>query len=220
MPNIIRNFSKQIFNYFPPSWKRAFYWHRNRLKRSAFISKWEKQGKPVPPPHHYKQFIVEYISKEKNLNILIETGTFRGEMIEAQRKNFGHLYSIEYDEVLYKKAVKYFDSFNHITIYQGDSAIMLPQVLKDINEPVLFWLDGHWCGEGTGLSEMECPVLEELKFIFKHFIPGSYILIDDARCFVGKNDYPTIKELADFVFAYNPVLKVNVLNDIIHIAKK
>ena len=43
------------------------------------------------------------------------------------------------------------------------------------------------------------------------------ILIDDARLFNGKNDYPTIKQLKQKVNKINNALHLFVKNDIIHI---
>ena len=66
-------------------------------------------------------------------------------------------------------------------------------------------------------GKKECPVYDQLEIIFNNVIAAKYILIDDARCFDGTNDYPTIKELNDFVGKKEKGLKVEILNDIIHI---
>jgi len=41
------------------------------------------------------------------------------------------------------------------------------------------------------------------------------LLIDDARCFIGEGDYPTIDQLTEYVRSKNENYKVEVKNDII-----
>jgi len=41
------------------------------------------------------------------------------------------------------------------------------------------------------------------------------LLIDDARCFIGNGDYPSIAELTDYVKGKNNKYQVDVKNDII-----
>jgi hypothetical protein len=90
-------------------------------------------------------------------------------------------------------------------------------ILSSINEPILFWLDGHYSGGETAKGEANTPILKELEFILRHPIKNHVILIDDARCFIGENDYPTLRELAVFVSGINNELNFTVENDIIRI---
>ena len=154
--------------------------------------KWEQAGRPIPPPNKVKQEMVTQVARENGLKILIETGTYLGNMIFAQRKNFQKLYSIELSPVFHKEAVKRFRKHDHIEIIFGDSAQYLPKVIDEVNEPALFWLDGHFSGGET--AESHCPVMDELQAILASQVQHA-ILIDDARCFDGTNGYPTIKEI-------------------------
>lgn len=52
------------------------------------IEEWEKLGRPSPPPAIYKQQIVSKIQKDSHVAVLIETGTFMGDMIYANLQNF------------------------------------------------------------------------------------------------------------------------------------
>ena len=209
---------KGIVSILPATLRRNIYWYKNRVTRKKNVMKWELSGRPVPPPHQYKQIVIEQLSKKYQFNNFVETGTFLGHMIEAQRKNFKKLYSIEVEPKLYLDAYNYFKPYTHIKILKGDSAFELKTVLGDIqNDSVLFWLDGHYSGENTGMGENECPIFRELETILINRIDEKYILIDDARCFNGNNDYPTIAEIIDFVQNTGNGLKITVLNDIIHI---
>ena len=214
----IINLLKGIISVLPQGIHRDLYLYKNRLIRKSVIKKWISTGRPLPPPHQYKQSVVEEISKKFMLNVFVETGTFMGHMIEAQRMNFAELFSIEVEPTLYKNAVKYFQSYRHIKIVEGDSSFVLNEILSEVhNNSTLFWLDGHYSGGNTGMGKKQCPIYEELHAIFNHNISTKCILIDDARCFNGTEDYPTIEELINFVEKNTSSLKVNILNDIIHI---
>mgnify|MGYP001369983704 CR=1 FL=1 len=44
---------------------------------------------------------------------------------------------------------------------------MLKNIIKNIDKPALFWLDGHYSGGVTGMGDNETPILEELEQIYK-----------------------------------------------------
>ncbi len=49
------------------------------------MARWERAGRPVPPPNAVKQQVVRQTSIAFGLTTLVETGTFRGDMIRANR---------------------------------------------------------------------------------------------------------------------------------------
>jgi len=112
------------------------------------IRKWVKDGMPLPAPPYFKQMTVKNYSRRYLPDIFIETGTFKGNMVHAIKKEFKNIYSIELDEILYKIAKKRFVRNNHISIIQGDSAVQLHKILTKNDKPCLFWLDAHYSGEG------------------------------------------------------------------------
>ena len=191
------------------------YWDMKRKKINAeLIEKWEKKGKPVPPPHPIKQArILEYKNKF-NLEILVETGTFQGEMVEAQRKNFKKIYSIELSEDYYEKAVTKFKRFKHIRLVQGDSSVKLKEVTKLLDVPALFWLDGHYSGGNTAKGDLNCPIYGELDTIFSGDL-DHVLVIDDAKDFNGTNDYPTMDDLNRYILSKRPYYKMDVRDNII-----
>ncbi|XOV90869.1 MAG: hypothetical protein ACFHWX_11730 [Bacteroidota bacterium] len=177
--------------------------------------RWKLRGKPIPPPNKVKQEVVSKVASEKGLKVLVETGTYLGNMIFAQRKNFSKIYSIELSPVFYERAETRFRSYDHIKILFGDSAQVLPELIKDLNEPTLFWLDGHFSGGET--AESNCPVLNELKAITESKIAHE-ILIDDARCFDGTNGYPTLEEIRHLLTQKVKSNKIEVELDIIRLS--
>jgi hypothetical protein len=109
--------------------------------------------------------------------------------------------------------VKRFKNDKNVTIVQGDSGKVLPKILKDINEPAIFWLDGHYSAGITAQGDKDCPIYEELDAIFDAKKLDHILLIDDARCFIGNGDYPTIAKLTEYVKSKNPKYQVEVKDD-------
>ena len=148
----------------------------------------------IIPSHNYKAQIVKQFSDE--YHVLVETGTYYGDMVMVQLGNFREIHSIELGDDLYAKAANRFRDESHVTIYHGDSIKVLPEILKKIEEPALFWLDAHFSGGVTALGETPCPLLWELDIILtSKYAHG--ILIDDARCFGLLKGFPTISEIED-----------------------
>ena len=176
---------------------------------------WEKQGRPSPPPHIIKEELIKNFAQDFNTPILIETGTYLGDMVHAMRKSFTRIISFELDPTLAAQAQKRFAGDSHIQIIQGDSGKLLAEYLKNIHEPCLFWLDGHYSGGITAKGSLETPIKNELTAILSHPVDGHVILIDDARCFTGENDYATLDELKTLVANRN----FSVEHDVIRIHK-
>jgi hypothetical protein len=188
-----------------------------KLKDNLAIRLWLKAGKPVPPPQVVKRRIVSSYASEFRPTTFIETGTYLGDMDYAVKGMFQAIFSIELSEDLWRRAANRFRANSHIQILQGDSGQLLPQVLSSISNNCLFWLDGHYSGGITAKGNSETPVVKELEAIFVHKAQGHVILIDDARCFNGTHDYPTLDRLQELVALNRPDYAFSVLNDVIRI---
>lgn len=203
---------KKIIKTFIPQvllnkWKR-------QLEKKQY-KEWQNSGCPDPPPHIVKQIAIGEYQQKYGYTVLVETGTYLGDMIEAQKTRFKKIYSIEIKNDLFKKAQKRFINDKNVIIVLGDSGKVLPQILKDIDEPVIFWLDGHYSNGITAKGEKGCPIFEELNAIFKIGMLNHIILIDDARCFNGRSNYTTIEKLITFVKGKNEKYQVEIEHDII-----
>lgn len=188
----------------------------NRYLRDIIVRNWEQAGRPLPPPHQVKQAVIEHYHHRYNCPVLVETGTFRGDMVEAHLRNFDQLISIELSQELYEKACYRFRKSAHVTICQGDSGAVLPRIMGTLNAPAVFWLDGHYSAGDTAQGSKDCPIYEELAAIFAHSPRYRHVLlIDDARCFVGQGDYPTVAALTKFIQAHDSRYRVEVQDDII-----
>ena len=151
---------------------------------------------------------------------LIETGTYLGDTTYALANRFRRIYSVELDPALAKLAQKRFIKSPHITIYQGDSGKILPQILQKISERCLFWLDSHYSEGITARGAIDTPIADELTAIFSHPIKNHVVLIDDAREFNGTNGYPTIEKLEEYVRKENQNYIIETEKDIIRIYPK
>lgn len=65
-----------------------------------------------------------------------------GKMVEAQKRRFKKIFSIELWLDLYKKAVERFKKDKNVTIIHGDSGEVLRDLMKSVYVPTIFWLDG------------------------------------------------------------------------------
>lgn len=189
-------------------------------KYAKQLKTWENKGCPLPTPHIVKQLVIKSYQETNNVDTLIETGTYLGDMVYAQRKTFKNIYSIELSKQLHERAVKRFKKYSSIEILQGDSGVVLDSIIKNLNNKSIFWLDGHYSGGFTAKGSTECPIIEELNTIFKSKYEH-IILIDDAREFNGENDYPSIKELESLIRNSGfPNSSLTIQDDIIRIELK
>jgi hypothetical protein len=88
-------------------------------------------------------------------------------------------------------------------------------VIAGLNEPALFWLDGHYSGGVTEKADIETPIMKELEYIFTHPVKNHLILIDDARLFIGKRDYPTLEVVRDLTAKHMKDFSFTVQDDIL-----
>ena len=164
--------------------------HTHLVEYARLAIWWAKgkpiQGRPNPAPYEIKIGTVKKYAAQFCLPIFVETGTLRGDMIAAVQDACEEVYSIEVDSALWKQAIERFRGKNHIKILQGDSRVILPQILLEISRPCLFWLDAH--------TDTDSPVLAELDAIANSDLKRYVILIDDARMFRG-NGWPNLSDV-------------------------
>jgi hypothetical protein len=201
-----------------------FYRAHKRVKEGISARKkvllWKLKGRSVPAPHAVKQAIVKEYEAKYRLPVFIETGTYMGEMIDAVLNLFPKIISIEFDLKLAQSAKNKYSSMRHVTILQGDSGTLLPELLAGIKEPCLFWLDAHYSGGVTGQADSETPIVKEIKSILEHPCSDHVILIDDAREFTGNNNYPTLEELRQILKNSRREWQMTVDADVIRIHKR
>lgn len=176
---------------------------------------WKLRGEPIRSPHLLKQRTVREYAEKFGLRTLVETGTYYGEMVAAMKNRFDRIYSVEYDHQLAQRAIAKFKHYSHIKIFEGDSQQVIPELLKCITEPTLFWLDAGYYG-WAGLQGDKQRLTTELDSILRHPVKH-VILMDDARGLNGQNGAPTVEELKRRIEAEFLGRGVEVTYDILRI---
>ncbi len=203
---------RKLLSFLPENIERKYY--KNFFQKEH--EKWVAKAKPLPVSNHSKQEALRTFQQKYSLKILVETGTYLGDTLYSLAHDFEQLYSIELSEHYYNLAQKRFSRFGNINLLQGDSGKVLKELVPKLKSPALFWLDGHYSGGLTAKGDKECPVYEELTAIFSS--PHNHVIfIDDARLFIGENDYPTLESLKEFVKSQKPNYQFSIENDCIRL---
>jgi hypothetical protein len=198
----------------------AFRNWRIRRMWTRQMDEWERNGRPAPPPHPIKQAAIREHARRFGVRTLVETGTFHGDMVEAMRRDFDRVISIELSEELSDRARRRFATNRNVEIVQGDSGVELGKLLDRISGPVLFWLDGHYSAGETAQGDKDTPIYAELAHIYGSGRRDHVVIIDDARCFGFDADYPTLDELRAFVISMQPDVDFDVQFDSIRITPR
>ena len=185
-----------------------------RAAREEF--RWRRAGRPIPPPHHIKSRALRRAARRYGVRIFVETGTYRGETVAALAPHFERLYSVELHEGNFSYSRDRFADDPRITILHGDSAARLRDILDELDQPALFWLDAHDSGPGTAAAQVD-PIRAELDALFAHPVRSHVVYIDDARSFEGRDGYPTIAELRELCGREWPDAQFSVVDDVIRI---
>jgi len=190
------------------------------IRRLPEVARWIQAGCTGIAPPPVKRMVLSAYLKRYGLTQFIETGTYLGDTLAyiAQQKSV-HATSIELDEGYYRAAKQRFVGYPNVTILQGDSGKLLPEQVRQLQAPALFWLDDHYSGDDTGKGELDTPVSAELEAILDSPVKGHVVLIDDARCFDVTQDYPYLDRLLETVRRKN-TYHIEVSTDIIRLTPK
>jgi len=159
---------------------------------------------PAPATFLEKQTLITRKAGELELKVFIETGTYLGEMIEAQRPYFKKIISIELNAELFRAACTKYSGNPQIQLFQGDSGVVLHAAVQELDEPALFWLDAHYSRGNTAGEDADAPILKELSCLTARNQPRDTILIDDARLFGRKSGYPKLEVIRQFAAQHWP----------------
>ena len=116
--------------------------------------------------------------------VFVETGLENGKGIFiAEEVGFTDIHSFEANPhyVNLVKDMPRFQAMTNVTVHSGDSGKLLADVIKNIDDPITFWLDAHPFADPMSLSQ--CPLLQELDAIAHHCLHLPTVLVDDIRVF-------------------------------------
>jgi SAM-dependent methyltransferase len=164
-------------------------------------------------PLQKRYALLELVRADK-LGLVVETGTFLGDMAAFLSARGYDVITIELDPTLAALARLRFADNQRVHLIEGDSRTRLPAVVNELTHPTLFYLDAHYSGPGTGKGEIETPISAEIDLILKRAPAESVVAIDDARCFGTAPDYPSLQDLLGALRARG-VVDAHVANDAI-----
>jgi hypothetical protein len=215
---------KELIRKMVPDSMMDFYrqFRQQQYDRSYFPI-WNKNGRSSAAPYYVKQNTIKEFAAKYKSKYFIETGTLYGDMVShaASLGIFERVYSIELSDFYFNRAKNRFRKNLVVDLRHGDSGQVLPKLLEEINDAVIFWLDGHYSGSNTAtLEDVETPVSQELVSVLEHGKRrgiGHVILLDDARCFDGTKGYPVLSKLKEEIELTYLGYLVEVKDDIIRI---
>jgi hypothetical protein len=176
---------------------------------------WILRGRPSRSPHLLKQKVVREYGARFGLKTLVETGTYYGEMVAAMKSSFDRIYSVEFVPELAERAKLKFAEDQHVAIFCGDSRVVIPEVLKLLDGPALFWLDAGYYG-WVGMRTDDQRLSAELDAILSHSYPH-IVLLDDARGLTGRDGIPSVNDVTKYIESKFPQRSVEVKYDIMSI---
>ncbi len=180
-------------------------WHA-RLRRSPLSSwvvglkdrvdylRWRRAKNAGATCPLQKRYALLDLLRSHHLDLVVETGTFLGDMAIFLSEHGYEVVTIELDAKLAALARLRFGGNTRIRLVEGDSGARLPAVVEKLDRPALFFLDAHYSGPGTGKGDIETPISAEIDLILSRAPRGSVVAIDDARCFGTAPDYPPLEE--------------------------
>jgi len=172
-------------------------------------------GMNSPDNHIYKKRRIASVAKEFDCSSFIETGTYYGQMVNFAKKKFLKVKSVEIHPPFFLLNKKQFERDSNVEIYSGKSQDVLSEMINSSEGRILFWLDGHYSGVGTGGGDDVCPITKELRLIAQSNRKDHCILIDDARCFIDRDGYPTLDETLALLREINSSYRLMVDRDCI-----
>lgn len=169
---------------------------------------------PAAMPFSEKITVLKSFAQDRHPATFVESGTLHGDTLAAVRDEFIALFSIELEQTLYEKAVTRFKNDAKISITKGDSGQILQDIIVNIKGPIVFWLDGHYSGNGTARGSQDCPILYELDAIIARGSSRDIVLVDDARLFGSRFSYPALASLNEKLKPAFPEVRMQIHGDI------
>lgn len=132
----------------------------------------------------------EFLQKFKDIGCVnfFETGTCVGTTLRNASEVFDVNYSVELHKYFYDLSCQNLSGLKNIKIFNETSINALKNHVNELKGLTLFWLDAH-NSPSIKPSDENCPLLEEINWIFDNIDNDNFILlIDDVRC----STWPTV----------------------------
>lgn len=122
----------------------------------------------------------------------IETGTYKGVSSRLLSKYFSTVHTIEVHKPLHEEAKSNNGNIDNITYHLGDSTVILPKILLNMDGPALYFIDAHGSGNDSGWNNKELvPLISETKIILDRLDVKTHgvFIFDDVRLFNKYDDW-------------------------------
>lgn len=189
-------------------------WSTQWVKQS--IADWEAADRPVPPPQTVKVLMLANALKEGGFTRFIETGTLKGLTSGLMAWMPGvSVDTVEISSKYFELSEEKLGGFPNVNRHLGDSGVILPKIMDELDEPAVFWIDAHFSGGDTGKGGLMAPVRAELDTLLCHRVTDHVILIDDMRNFNGFGGYPKAAEVVDWISQKRPDFRCEIFYNIL-----
>jgi glycosyltransferase involved in cell wall biosynthesis len=163
---------------------------------------------PEPAPHTgYPAEAPEAADKRAHLlslfrarghKTLLESGTFVGDTVEYFLAHAERIISVEVEPKLFADAQRKFHDAANVEIVFGDALYLIPEIVDQLEDPPLIWLDGHFSEGVTGTGDEIEPAASILAQLGAVRTPaGTTIVVDDLRLFGLHPDFPGLDDLVE-----------------------
>ena len=125
-----------------------------------------------------------HVKEEFGPTVFVETGTWEGQTAQWAAQNFARVITIENSPEIHRQSRDRLSCLPNVECIFGDSRHQLEVILRQLQEPAIFWLDGHWCGGASYGERDQCPLPDELRLLNSNPIEH-FLFIDDARLFLS-----------------------------------
>jgi len=143
--------------------------------------------------------IVKIISNFNQFDLLkmnfYESGTYYATTTLEMQPHFKKIFTIEVSLNIFENTHKHLSQYNNITHINGATEDIIKDIIiNNSKEEFIFFLDGHYSSGDTGSSNIDVPLLEELKQINTYYKKKGLIIIDDYNLFQtnGNEDWSNI----------------------------
>ena len=119
----------------------------------------------------------------KDIKNFVETGTYKGDTTLMASEHFSKVYTTEIVPALHEGSRKRAEEkgVKNITFLLGDSVKLLSEIMPNVSEGAVFFLDAHQSGGDTSNNGKNVPIYEELDTILSFPLGKSLFIIDDVR---------------------------------------
>jgi hypothetical protein len=174
--------------------------------------------------------LVKDIHFISGIAVAVETGTYLGQSTAILASIFNRVWTIESVPEHVEQArvaLAAAGVLPYVEVVLGESEIVLREVISQIHEPSLFWLDSHWFERIESNARIQCPLLAELSIIKSWFHASrSWLLIDDVSLFrqlpklpdYRPKEWPTVDEITDLITDAFPGHTSTEIEDVLIVA--